>query len=166
MRYLALLSLAVGCGPFSYPRPEVVSCTSPCNTILTGDSNCVRYVEHETETLAAFEKLVGWPAQDVCASLDRWWVRVLDTDGRGWWRDDFGRDVTGLVHYWASVMELGSGNWGLNAYTHEVAHVYEEYIGDFDENNPHANWEEKGIYEAIWETRYVEKSILSEESKE
>lgn len=147
---VALVSL-IACSPGA--TREARDCVSLCGSILTNVDTCSGWDEHEAATIAALEKHVGALSSDVCMALKDWWFRIIDTNGRGWWQDSYGRKVAGLTHFNSKIVELGSPCWGKNSYTHEVGHIYDGFMGTFRQDDHHWQWEERGFYRAIQETR-------------
>lgn len=132
--------------------PDVPACKASCGIAIYDTDDCPGFEQHHADSLVALEKYVGWPQDEVCKSLQNWQIRILETQD-GWWQDEFGRTISGRTHFWNSTIELGSDSWGLNAYTHEIAHVYEGYTGAYREDEQHYMWDEKGIHTAIQKTR-------------
>lgn len=153
------LAALIACGP--YARPNNPDCRSACGAYLTGVNTCERWNEHEAETIAAYVEFAGAKAKDVCEALDGWWFKIKDTDGRGWWEDEYGRSITGVTHFYGEIVELGSPCWGKNAYTHEVGHIYDEFIGLYGKEDDHWQWEERGYYRVIQETRIEDTCKIS-----
>lgn len=133
-------------------HPDVPDCTHLCGHSVYATDDCPAFDAHHADSLAALQTYAGWPQEDVCKSLQGWKIRVIETRD-GWWQDEFGRTISGRTHFWNSTVELGSDSWGLNAYTHEIAHVYEGYTGAYREDAQHYMWDEKGIHTAIQKTR-------------
>ncbi len=151
------LLIAVGlfaCDPYARPKD---ACTSECQAIMTGADNCALFIAQETISLNAYREFSDINPDILCEALQNWWFKVIDTDGRGWWRDDFGRDVTGMTHFYGEVVEIGWPDWRQNAYTHEIAHIYDGYTNIYDDANQHKDWDKRGIYTVIEKTRYIEE---------
>lgn len=151
---LCFAFFTVGCGLHARPKD---ACTSECQAIMTGADNCALFIAQETRSLAAYGEYSDINPDVLCEALQNWWFKVIDTNGRGWWQDDFGRQVTGMTHFYGEVVEIGWPNWGFNAYTHEIAHIYDGYTNIYDDSNQHKDWDKRGIYTVIEKTRYIEE---------
>lgn len=69
------------------------------------------------------------------------------------WVDDWDRQVSGLTYCFQSRVYIGTGVFGINAYTHEIAHIAQGCNSPLpvDEHSDadHSNWIRDGIYDTI-----------------
>lgn len=117
--------------------------------------SCQAFQETETAFIQAMERNTVWNRQDICPTLDRWWVRVhpIDTtDTRcsspSWWIGDGVGCVLGYTHEDIRLIEIENREFRRGSLAHEMTHAFT--IG-FYGHAGHCMWGQFGIKKALRE---------------
>jgi hypothetical protein len=103
-------------------------------------AECDMLAEAERSAVEAFAGLY----EPLCSRLRYVSLYVWETED-GSWVDTYGRKVAGLMWCDLATMELGSDDWQINAYFHEMAHLAQCP----EQDASHSTWEALGIWESI-----------------
>ena len=101
---------------------------------------CLKLNTFEAEAIAEFNKL--YP--ELCPRLSHVALRVWQVDG-GKWTAPTGQTVAGLTYCDLGNVEVAGTNWANNAYFHELAHVAQCPMQDYQ----HQTWTDAGIWSSI-----------------
>ena len=134
-------------------RPATSPCKTSCGIRIVNAVDCPAFQAQEDRTIKAFLEVMEteFAPHEVCKRLENVTLYVHNPGGIGewpWFEDEVGFRVKGLGLCRAQHIELGSDDWAVNSFSHEVAHLLESCAGGHGKD-AHPKWKERGIYDAI-----------------
>ncbi len=156
LTYLAAI-LLVGCGPWGEGglQKAEVTCKTRCGAELYWSEDCDGFQHAEDKLLEAavanMDSAMGWTPNKLCRKLQdvEVWVRQPGVKGAGTWLSDTTGGLTGGETYCNKGSVIGTDDWYLNSYAHEMLHIF-----DGCKSREHEFWNERGYYATVQAARW------------